>query len=455
MTTDRNPALPLAAILALTAAAGIAPAEEETARRGPVVQVVQRAGPAIVGIATEEEVENPFHRSFLRSFLGTLLREEPPQPGAGNILGSGVLVDPQGYVLTNEHVVLRASRITVRLSDGRRLPADVVGTDPSSDLAVLRIDPGPGVAVAAMGRSSDLLVGEAVIALGNTDGTSLNVTTGVVSALKRSVRAGDRTYNDFVQTDASIHRGNSGGALLNIRGEMIGISTAILSEVPSVGYAIPVDRARKVLEDLIRFGEVRPAWLGLALRSTGEGASSQGGALTPGAAVRRVYPASPAEKGGLVAGDVVVRLAGTPVGSREDFDAVVRRLKVGEAMEVVIDRGGAPRSLLLVAATFPPSMSDLFLDDVLGVEVTDISRSLRLQFPQLPPDGVIVSSVRARSRAAATGLEEGDVIRRINNFPVHDMADLREAVPRVVGRSSLLLKVARGRFNHYVTIDLS
>ena len=430
----------------------------DAARRAAVVEAVRDAGPAVVAVATpEEEVENPFHRSFLRTILANLFEaDEPPAAGGPQPLGSGVIVDPNGYVLTNEHVVLRASRLVVLVGpDRRRYPAEVVGTDPASDLAVLRVDGGGRLAGVTSGRSSDLLVGDPVVALGVDAAGGITVTTGLVSALDRSVKVADRTLGGLLRTDAPIPAAASGGALVNVRNELVGVATAVHADARGSGYAVPIDRARKVLEDLLRFGEVRLAWLGVDVRTVRAEAGANGAALPAGAAVRRVYPRSPAESAGLVAGDVIVRLAGLAVGGREEFDAIVSRLKTGESIPVAFNRGGVQRGAVLTAGAFPPAISETWIDDNVGLELSDIPRGLRSQFPALPEDGVIVNRVRARSPAASTGLEEGDVIRQINGLPVRDLEGLRAAVPRVAGRPSLLLKVARGRHAWYVTLDLS
>jgi S1-C subfamily serine protease len=440
---------------ALLVLASLEAAQEESARVNPVIQVARKVGPAVVNVSTELKVENPFHGSFLQAVFGTLFDSGPGADRSANSLGSGIVIDPRGYILTNEHVVLRASRIQIRFADRRKLAAEVIGTDPGSDLALLKVEGAGDIASVPLGRSADLLQGETVIALGNPEGRGGAVTTGVVSAVRRQVKAGGRTYADFIQTDAPINPGNSGGPLLNEKGEVIGVNTVIHSEGPGVSFAIPADRARKVFEDLLRYGEVRIAWLGLEVRSVTAEIDPQGGGLPAGAAVRRVYPGSPGERAGLAAGDVIVQMAGEKIGSHEDFDTAVGRLKTGDTVIVSFFRGEDQKSAPVVAGDFPPGLAETYLDDQVGVELGDIPLALRSQSPQLPDDGVIVTRIRARSRAEATGLEEGDVIRQINDMGIHDMSSLRAAIPRMVGRGSLLLKVARGRNSYYVTLDMS
>src|SRR5206468_9301650 len=222
-------------------------------------------------------------------------------------LGSGFVWSSDGIIVTNNHVVEGASRITVNFQDGTQLPAKLIGVDPDSDVAVLRVD-AKGLAAAPIGASSDLMIGESVIAVGNPFGLSGSVTTGVVSALGRSVPSKEegRTFTDFIQTDASINPGNSGGPLLNIEGKVIGINVAIYANAQGIGFAIPVDRARKVIQDLLRYGQVHSAWIGAVTATlTPEEAKRIGTRVPRGALVARVFGGSPAQAAGLKPGDVI------------------------------------------------------------------------------------------------------------------------------------------------------
>ncbi|MBI3449943.1 MAG: trypsin-like peptidase domain-containing protein [Acidobacteria bacterium] len=440
----------LAAALSATAVA-----QEEAPPARPIVQVAQTAGPAVVNVSTEEKVDNPFHRTFLQAVFGSLFDVDPSGAAATGSLGSGVLVDARGYVLTNEHVILRGTKIFVRLADRRRLPAEVVGTDPTSDLAVLKIEGGADFPSIPFGRSSDLAVGQRVIALGNTqEGPGRTIAVGVVSSLHRQVRAGGRVDGDFIQTDAAVSAGNSGGPLLTLKGELVGVSTSLHIDGPAVSLAIPADRARKVFADMLGYGEVRGAWLGLDVRTVPAMVDLDGAGLPAGAAVRRVYPGSPAERAGIVEGDVIVQMATAKIESHEDFDAAVSGLRTGDGVSLAFYRGSENRAASLTVGEFPPGLAEAYLSDQVGVDLADISPAMRAQYPQLPPEGVIVTRVRVRSHAHATGLEEGDVLRQIDGTTLHEMTTLRAAVPRMVGRGSLLLKVARGRNSYYVTLDM-
>jgi serine protease Do len=308
-------------LVALTSAVHAAAPETDSLRRSRVVEAVERAGPAVVNISTEQTVVqrpmpfgDPFFEEFFRDFF-----DARPRRSTRTSLGSGVIVRGDGTILTNEHVILRGGRIHVTLADGREFDARLVGRDPDADLAVLRIDTGKTLPYIALGTSDDLMIGETVIAIGNPFGLSHTVTTGVVSAVKRSLRTGGRTYTDFIQTDASINPGNSGGPLLNILGELVGINTAIYGPAQGIGFAIPVDRARRVLGDLVSGRKAAPdpnqqAWvlLGLQLRA-------QRGSLV----VTRVRSGSSAERIGIERGDVVLGIDGEALDS---LPALGRRL---------------------------------------------------------------------------------------------------------------------------------
>src|SRR5688500_14085764 len=278
------------------------PQTVSAARRSPVAVVAHNVLPTVVNIQTEATIRrravDPFFDPF--GFFGGRERAYTSQS-----LGSGFVWSSDGIIVTNNHVVEGASRITVNFNDGRQLPAKLLGVDPDSDLAVLRVEE-KGLTAAPVGTSADLMIGESVVAVGNPFGLSGTVTTGVVSALGRSVpsETQGRTYTDFIQTDASINPGNSGGPLLNIEGRVIGINVAIYAQAQGIGFAIPVDRAKKVIQDLLRYGEVHSAWIGAVTATlTPEEAQRRGHEARRGALVVRVFASSPADRAGLRPGD--------------------------------------------------------------------------------------------------------------------------------------------------------
>src|SRR5436190_10082061 len=319
------------------------PATVSAARRTPIVVVAHSVLPAVVNIQTESTIRrrevDPFFDPF--GMFGGRDRTYTSQT-----LGSGFVWSSDGIIVTNNHVVEGASRITVNFNDGTQMPAKLIGVDPDSDVAVLRVD-AKNLAAAPVGTSGDLMIGETVIAVGNPFGLSGSVTTGVISALGRSVPSKEegRTFTDFIQTDASINPGNSGGPLLNIEGKVIGINVAIYAQAQGIGFAIPVDRAKKVIQDLLRYGQVHSAWIGAVTATlTPEEAKRMGLKPVKGAVVARVFGGSPAQAAGLKAGDVITTVAGRPVDSREAFSTFTATLPSGHVVDVTVNRDGATRN---------------------------------------------------------------------------------------------------------------
>ncbi len=418
-------------------------------RRSAAVQAVESAGPAVVNITTETQVQRrPFSRFGGDPFFDRFFRDffEPGRPRTNQSLGSGVIIDREGHVLTNEHVVGRASRIYVTLADGREFDAALVGADPNNDLAVLRIEGRGNLPWVAPGSSSGLMVGEPVIAIGNPFGLSNTVTTGVVSALDRSIRAEDRAFYGFIQTDASINPGNSGGPLLNAEGSLIGINTAIYQRAQGIGFAIPIDVAKRVVEELIEHGELAPVWIGLELQdldpSIGEAMDLPRG--TRGALVAEVVPGAPAERAGVRRGDLIRKVNGREVQTARSFYAMLERATPDEPLRLSLLRGGDTLSVETATREIDPEAIDRMVARLLGLE--------------LEPDengGFLVSGVAAQSGAAQVGFRSGDQLLRINGQLVQDRAALRRAVLGLRGRDRALLGVRRGNGRYHVTVPLS
>jgi serine protease Do len=426
---------PLLALAAFAAALPLAAASGREERRTPVVAAVEKAGPSVVNISAEHVVQQ--RRSPLDVFFGYDVR---PRTSRSESLGSGVVIAP-GVVVTNDHVISGASRIWVTTSDGRELEAKLEGADADNDLAVLSVD-AKGLRPAPLGTTSDLMIGETVIAIGNPFGLSNTVTTGIVSAVHRTVRGeSGRNYSDFLQTDAAINPGNSGGALVNVVGELIGINTAIVGGANTIGFAIPIDRARRVVEDLLSYKEVKTVWIGVR-GVTLAPASGRPSARGQGLRVRSVWPGSPAAKAGLVPGDVVVALDGRPVEGREDFDTALASVGPGKPLLITFRREGAERSARVTAEQAPED---------LGLDV--LRREIGLAFKEVR-GGLTVASVLGRSPAAAKGLERGDVVLAVNNVAVRTLDDLSKAVENGWSRSSLVLSVLRERTVYNLTFGL-
>jgi S1-C subfamily serine protease len=420
------------------------------ARRTPVVTAVERVRGAVVNVAAEELVrirERPA-QSMAELLFGELF-ERPSATRRGyrvTSLGSGVIVSPDGWVLTNNHVVERGARFRVGLLDGRELLAKVVGTDPSSDLAVLKLDTREKLPFATMGRSDGLLIGETVIAIGNPFGLSHTVTTGVVSAVHRNFRAGDRTLFDFVQTDASINPGNSGGALLDIEGRLVGVNTAILGDRSAgIGFAIPIDRARRIAEDLIAHGAVREGYLGLEVADLpareGAAAEASGGVVVTG-----VDPGSPAARGGVRKGDVVEAVQGYAPQDAEEFRFRVRDLAIGTTARLDLLRGGEKVAARLTAVDLSPERVGELVARRTGLTVgEERARGGAL---------VVVRKVAAGSAAARVGVAPGDLVREVNSTEVQTLAEFQRAASRARRSGRLVLLVQRGYAAERIAFDL-
>jgi len=424
------------------AAANPIPATVSASRRTPIVVVAHNVLPSVVNIQTEATMRrravDPFFDPF-GFFGGGRERSYTSQS-----LGSGFVWSSDGIIVTNHHVVESASRITVNFNGGRQLPAKLIGVDPDSDLAVLRVDE-KGLAAAPIGTSSDLMIGESVVAVGNPFGLSGTVTTGVLSALGRSVPSQDqtRTFTDFIQTDASINPGNSGGPLLNIEGKVIGINVAIYAQAQGIGFAIPVDRAKKVIEDILRYGKVHAAWIGAVTATlTPEEAKRLGHNLQRGAVIVRIFEGSPADTAGLRGGDVITEVAGRPIDSREAFSTATATLKSGQNVALTINREGAARTINVRAGDPPGDLGLRILAEVAGIRVADERRS------------VVVDDVVGRSRAAEVGLQPGDLIVGVNGAEVNNTRELNSQLIAGAERSSIVLSVARGRYVYNLTFPM-
>ncbi|HEX7807431.1 MAG TPA: trypsin-like peptidase domain-containing protein [Thermoanaerobaculia bacterium] len=417
------------------------PANVSAARRTPIVVVAHNVLPSVVNIQTEATIRrravDPF--DMFGIFGGGRERAYTSQS-----LGSGFVWSSDGIIVTNNHVVEGASTITVNFNDGTKVPAKLLGVDPDSDLAVLRIE-GRKVAAAPIGTSSDLMIGETVIAVGNPFGLSGTVTTGVLSALGRSVpsESQGRTYTDFLQTDASINPGNSGGPLLNIEGKVIGINVAIYQNAQGIGFAIPVDRAKKVIQDLLQYGEVHSAWLGAVTATlTPEEARRRGHEVVDGALIVRVFAESPAAAAGLQPGDIITSVGGRPVDSREAFSTFTATLAPGQQVELAYERDGAKRRAQLRAVDPPSGLGLRILEEVAGLRVADENRS------------VVIDEVIRGSRAEDIGLTAGDVIVAVNNVEVKDTRAANSEMMRGADRSSIVLSVRRGRYVYALTFPM-
>jgi serine protease Do len=439
------------------------------------VQLANRLAPVVVNISATQTVKREQQRSgpqqqpdpfgggdpfndFWRRFFGDQFGiPNAPQPRAA--LGSGFIIDPKGLVLTNNHVVENAEKITVRLSDDREFSAKVVGRDPRTDIAVLQISDGKGsFPVAPLGDSADLQVGEWVVAMGSPFGLANTLTAGVVSAKGRHIGAGP--YDNFIQTDASINPGNSGGPLVNLRGEVVGINTAIFSRTGGnmgIGFAIPIDLVKDFLPELIRSGKVTRGWLGVSIqRVTPELAETLGIEKTQGALVANVFENSPAAAAGIMTGDVIVEYNGNKIAESNELPLLVARTKVGETVKVTVlrDKKQVPITVTLgelkeqEAVASRPSQ-----EDKLGLTVQNITPQLAESLGLKRASGVVITSVQPQSAAAEAGLRRGDVILEVNRQEITNIDNFQELVKQAKPGSNLLFLVRRGENNLFLALQ--
>src|SRR5256885_16235081 len=385
--------------------------------------VADRVTPAVVNVsAIPRKDAPPAELERFREFFGDefvdRFRRRRDEPRA---TGSGVIVDPSGYILTNNHVVENAQAIIVRLSDARKLPARLVGRDVKTDLAVLKVDGAGPLPVAELGDSDRLRVGQWVIAIGNPFGLDRTVTAGIVSATART-RVGVATYENFIQTDASINPGNSGGPLLNLDGKVIGINTAIVAAGQGIGFSIPINQAREVMRQLIASGRVVRGWLGIAIQDvTDELAGTFGVREREGVLVSEVIKGGPAEAAGVRQGDVIVELNGAPIKEVPELQRRVAAVAPGQPVKLKVIRDRKPVTLAVTVSEMPgdePVLAGVPDDESWGLSVEPLTGEAALQLNLGVSGGLLVTDVWAGSPGDRAGLRRGDGSVELGKKPV-------------------------------------
>ena len=433
---------------------------------GSFADLVQKLGPTVVNIKVTkvEKVglsqEFPFPEGPYGDFFKRFFREMPRHQENFRMqgAGSGVIINRDGYVLTNNHVVEGAKEVTVTLADKREYKARVVGRDPRTDLAVLKIDPPEPLTAATMGDSEQLRVGDWVLAIGNPFGLSNTVTSGIVSAKGRIIGAGP--YDDFIQTDTPINPGNSGGPLFNMKGEVIGINTAILSNGQGIGFAIPVNVLKPLVPQLISKGEVTRGYIGVSIQPiTTELGKAMKLENTKGALVADVVPGSPADKAGIQRGDVIVALNNKAVEEPRELSSLVADTAVGQEVNVTVLRNGTKKQLAVKVERLG-SREGKMEESVQptqgkwGLGLQDLNPGTAGQSGSKADRGVLVAGVQPGSPADLAGVHQGDVILGINNQPVNSAKEAQEAISRVKDKDSLLLLVKRGEGTFFAALTM-
>ena len=443
--------------LAIPSVAGMVP------RENAVVRAVRKVGPAVVNISSQQQVQarqNPFSRFGMDPFFDQFFRDFF-DPGfqrryQRTSLGSGVIISGErGLILTNAHVISKGATITVVLQDEREFEAQIVGADPDSDLAVLRIESEQPLPAIEMGDSDDLLIGETIIAIGNPFGFSHTVTTGVISALHRSIRSEERVFQDFIQTDASINPGNSGGPLLNINGELIGINTAIYAKAQGIGFAIPINTARRIISDLIRYGEVILPWIGLGLQQIEPRmAAYMDLPGNVGLMVKTVDRDSPADAAGMQVGDVLLSVDGQDLISHADYTAAIRGYKSGDRIAISFWRKGRRQRTAMIAGDFPMDRAEALAERLLGIQVENLTPNLRRRHRIFASEGAVISRVDPESYLGRIGAAPGDLIGQIDDFMISNKVDFEKAMVKYRLKTSIVIRLERSGQGYYITVRL-
>ncbi|MBQ3693220.1 MAG: Do family serine endopeptidase [Synergistaceae bacterium] len=449
-------------------------------QNNPIIGIVKESSIAVVNIDVEKVTRRsvspfPFDDDpFFRHFFGDSFKDftrSVPMKGRG----SGFIVTKDGQILTNNHVVDGVDKITVSvlLKDGSKktYPAKVLGNDPTYDLAVIKIEPDEDLPVLELGDSDAVEVGEWVVAIGNPYGFEHSVTAGVISAKNRSIRTQEVNFDDFLQTDAAINPGNSGGPLLNMDGKVVGINTAIIPYAQGLGFAIPVNKAKEIMNDLVSFGRVKRGWLGVSIRDINKQiAKAYGVEGTEGAMINDVFKGDPAEKAGIKRGDVVIELNGEKIKDANSFVQKVRTLAPNSTAKLVIIRKGKKMTFNIKLGERPNSAdgrpessrkndkseNDLSGSDALkdfGIsEVASVNDSLRRQYKiSSSTEGLIVTKIDRNSQASSDGeVREGDLILEVNAQEVKSPSDLKKAVGN---EDSVVLMIEREGSTYTIVIS--
>lgn len=398
--------------------------------------------------------DSPFG-DFFRHFFGNRSMKRKT-----TALGSGFIIDPKGYILTNHHVVKKADEIKVRLSDKHEYSASIVGRDPKTDLALIKVEPDSNFpAPATLGDSENLRVGDTVMAVGNPFGLGHTVTVGIISAKSRVIGAGP--YDDFLQTDAAINPGNSGGPLFNVRGEVVGINTAIVARGQNIGFAIPVNMAQELLPQL-KNGRVIRGWLGVVIQDIDDKlARSFDLKTTEGVLVAQVQEDSPADIAGLKRGDVILKLDGQTISDSHLLSRRVAALEPGSTARLRILRDNDERTLRVKIGTLPEEDDQLAgtglakpIEKKWGFAVTALNEQVARQLGYDENEtGVVITRVTPMSPAAEAGVRRGDLIKEINRNTVETMADFKHFTNRLKSEDNLLLLVKRGGQSFYIVLE--
>jgi len=426
---------------------------------GTFSQLADMASPAVVNIRTVKTIKGggQVFRHFSRppmgpndpfqDFFDRFFGDERQQEFKQRSLGSGFIIDKEGYIVTNNHVIENADEIRVQLKSEKEYDAEIVGRDPNTDIALIKIKEPKTLPVLKLGNSDAVQVGEWVVAIGNPFGLDQTVTAGIISAKGRVIGSGP--YDDFIQTDASINPGNSGGPLINLSGEVIGINTAIIASGQGIGFAIPIKIAMGIVEQLRQKGEVIRGWLGVGIQDLkGEMAEYYGLKEGEGVLVGQVFPGDPAEKAGIQPKDIILEVNGKKVKSSRELSRLVAEIGVGEKTKVKVLRNGKEKIVTVtiakrddkhVAAEKPQKENH----EQIGVQVAELTPEIARQLNLTETQGVVVVDVASGSKAESAGVMQGDLIKEINHEPIPSVNDFKKALEKVKKGETIQMFILR------------
>ena len=440
-------------------AVGFAQADEVPMVPANFTQLAEKAKPGVVNIRTTRTIKGggrvfrhffgePFgnRRNPFEDFFGPNT-PQPNQEHKERSLGSGFIIDDEGFIVTNNHVIAEADEIKVKLADGKEYDAEVVGRDSKTDLALIRIKGSEKLKSLPLGDSENLKVGTWVVAIGSPFGLEQTVTAGIVSAKGRSIGAGP--YDDFIQTDASINPGNSGGPLINLQGQVIGINTAIIARGQGIGFAIPIDLAKNIVSQLKDKGEVTRGWLGVQIRDLDESLAGYY-KIKPfsGVYVENVVPGDPADLAGIRSGDIITTVDGEPVASGKELAGLIANIPVGQKTRIVLLRDGKEKKLSVKIAKQSADKVQIAAnqrsDDSLGMQLADIDAEKARQFGlDEEESGVLVVDVEDGGRSYEAGVRVGDVIKGVNLKKVSNLEEYQKIITTLDKNAAVNLLVFR------------
>ncbi len=428
-------------------------------------QLAEKVRPGVVNIQVVKKVKNvdfgfpqffgnPFgENNPFGNFFGPFSEKNPPRSFEQRGVGSGFVMSREGYILTNNHVVEDADQIKVKLANGKEYDGKVIGRDPKTDLALVKIEGSSDLHPLQLGNSDDLTVGSWVVAIGSPFGLEQTVTAGIVSAKGRVIGSGP--YDSFIQTDASINPGNSGGPLINMKGEVIGINTAIIASGQGIGFAIPINMVKEIVPQLQEKGHVTRGWLGVSIQEvTPALAKSFDLKEKKGALVAEVVSGSPAEKAGIEQGDVIVEFDGKEVVGSKDLPRMVASTPVGKSVSIKLWRNGKvlDRQVKVGEMQEKVEMTKAPFQKSLGITVQNLTPEIAKGLGLKKETGVVVTRVEPGSPAADAGIQTGDLIREVNRAPVKDAEDCVQKIEMAKVQDNILLSLQRGQNNLFAAI---